>query len=262
MPRVQSHGVSIYYEVHGSGSAVVFAHGMGGNAMSWWQQVPHFARRYRVISFDHRGFARSPCPAPEFLPGRFADDLLAILDREGIGRAALVCQSMGGWTGMSLARSAPQRVSALVLCSTPGGVDTPGIREARGRIAAGLAREGGAVRGNLALAPDYPEREPEKALLYDQINALNPGVPPDALTRLGGPESLIQPEELAGWTTPTLVLACQHDQLFPPQAIREVAASIPGAELHDFAGVGHSSYFEDPKAFNALVGAFLARHAS
>ena len=90
MPRVQSHGVSIYYEVHGSGSAVVFAHGMGGNAMSWWQQVPHFARRYRVISFDHRGFARSPCPAPEFLPGRFdPPDFALKLARKDV---ALACE--------------------------------------------------------------------------------------------------------------------------------------------------------------------------
>ena len=261
MAQVQSGDVSIYYETRGDGPAVVFAHGMGGNAMSWWQQVPSFVRRHRVISFDHRGFARSPCPPEQFLPARFADDLLAILDQEGIERAALVCQSMGGWTGMGLARRAPERVSALVLCSTPGGVETPAIREARAQIAAGLAREGGAVRGNLALAPDYPKREPEKALLYDQINGLNPGVPPDALARLGGPECLVEPADLKGFATPTLVIACEHDQLFPPKAIHDVAAAIPGAELYDFAGVGHSSYFEDPQAFNARVGAFVARHA-
>ena len=61
MPRLEQASVSLYYEVHGAGPAVVFAHGAGGNAMSWWQQVPRFARRYTVIAFDHRGFARSPC---------------------------------------------------------------------------------------------------------------------------------------------------------------------------------------------------------
>ena len=33
-------GVSMYYEVHGEGTPVVFAHGSGGNHISWWQQIP------------------------------------------------------------------------------------------------------------------------------------------------------------------------------------------------------------------------------
>ena len=79
MPRVESAGASLYYETHGSGPAVVLAHGAGGNAMVWWQQVPHFARRHTVVVFDHRGFFRSRC-APEALdPGLFASDLAAIL---------------------------------------------------------------------------------------------------------------------------------------------------------------------------------------
>ena len=38
-------GASLYYEVHGKGPALVFAHGLGGNHASWWQQVPVFADR-------------------------------------------------------------------------------------------------------------------------------------------------------------------------------------------------------------------------
>ena len=259
MPHIESHGTEIYYEAQGSGPAVVFAHGMGGNGMIWWQQVPHFAERHRTITFDHRGFARSPCPTDAFDPAFFADDVLAILDADGIDRAALVCQSMGGWTGLGMSLQAPERVRCLALCATPGGLSSPKIVEAMSRIGGDLVRER-AVRGNLALAPDYPKREPEKALLYDQINGLNPGVPPDALARLGAPECLVEPADLKGFATPTLVIACEHDQLFPPKAIHDVAAAIPGAELYDFAGVGHSSYFEDPQAFNARVGAFVARH--
>ena len=55
-------GIDLYYESHGSDSAptIVFAHGRGGNHMSWWQQVaaPPVGE-YRCITFDHRGWGAS-----------------------------------------------------------------------------------------------------------------------------------------------------------------------------------------------------------
>ena len=60
MPKVQVNGIELYYEVHGDGPALVFAHGAGGNHLSWWQQVPVFSRRYCCVTFDHRGFGQSP----------------------------------------------------------------------------------------------------------------------------------------------------------------------------------------------------------
>ena len=54
-------GIDLYYESHGSDSAptIVFAHGRGGNHMSWWQQVAAFSGEYRCITFDHRGWGAS-----------------------------------------------------------------------------------------------------------------------------------------------------------------------------------------------------------
>ena len=49
-------GIDLYYESHGDGPAVVFAHGVGGNHASWYQQVPFFSRSYQAITVDQRGF--------------------------------------------------------------------------------------------------------------------------------------------------------------------------------------------------------------
>ena len=68
MPSIATPDASIHYEVYGEGPPLVFAHGAGGNRISWWQQVPHFARRYRVIVLDHRGFGRSRCEPGDFRP--------------------------------------------------------------------------------------------------------------------------------------------------------------------------------------------------
>lgn len=261
---------SIYYETHGAethgdeqngnegGSAVVFAHGAGGNSLSWWQQVPHFARRHRVITFDHRTFGRSRCKPGGFRTSYFSSDLLAILDAEGIARAALVCQSMGGWTGLPLAIHHPERVACLVLCDTPGGLYTDQIAQALARTGERIRSAG--IDANAALAPSFPERRPEMAHLYAQISALNVAALPTALAALLAEEARISPDELASYRTPTLVLAGEHDLLFPREMMAHVAELIPGAELRDFPGCGHSTYFEDPRAFNEHVGAFVAKH--
>ena len=244
--------------VAGASPAVVLAHGAGGNAISWWQQVPHFARQHRVVTFDHRGFGRSHCEPGAFRTSHFPDDLLRVLDAERIERAALVCQSMGGWTGLPTALRHPERVTCLVLCDTPGGLFTDEI--ARALAGAGERIRDAGIQANAALAPDYPRRQPEMAHLYARISALNTGVGPGALAALGAPEARIDPASLAGFRIPTLVVAGEHDLLFPAESLRRVAELIPGAAYREFAGCGHSVYFEDAPAFNRVVGEFVSKH--
>ena len=50
MPKAPANGIEIYYESAGDGPAVAFAHGAGGNHLSWWQQVPFFSQTYRCIT--------------------------------------------------------------------------------------------------------------------------------------------------------------------------------------------------------------------
>ncbi len=257
MPFVQRPYTTLYYETRGSGAPIVFAHGAGGNTLIWWQQLPHFERAHRVLTFDHRGFGRSACVPDHFHAREFAADLRAILDHAGIARAALVCQSMGGWTGLRAALEMPDRVACLVLSGTPGGVFTPKIADAFRRVARTAAGEG--IRGGPALAPDFPAREPALAFLYDQISGLNPGLSPAALATLA--EARIEPQALAGYAVPTLMIAGEHDQIFPPDALKEAAALIPGCRVHDFAGAGHSPYFEDAPRFNRIVSEFVASHS-
>ena len=59
---------------------------------------------------------------------------------------------------------------------------------------------------------------------------------------------------------PTLVIAGSKDVLFTPEVLREVADTIPGAELVELDGAGHSTYFEQPERFNATVAEFLDKN--
>jgi pimeloyl-ACP methyl ester carboxylesterase len=80
MAFAKINGIELYYEVHGDGPALVFAHGAGGGHLSWWQQVPALAKSFRCVTFDHRGFGLSREQTGGEGAGNFAEDLRALLD--------------------------------------------------------------------------------------------------------------------------------------------------------------------------------------
>lgn len=110
VPAVNTPDASLYYEVHGEGHPVIFVHGGGGNTMCWFQQVPYFRDRYKVVTVDLRGFKQSHCAPRLVHPRYFPDDMRAIMDALGVERAAFVCQSLGAWAGLPLAVRSPERV--------------------------------------------------------------------------------------------------------------------------------------------------------
>ena len=122
MPFVETNGITMYYEVHGRGPAVVLAHPGGGSHLSWWQQVPVFAESFTCITFDHRGHGLTRDVSDDPGAHAYPQDLLGLLDHLEIEKAALVGQSMGGWTSIGLAALQPQRVSALVMGDSTGGI--------------------------------------------------------------------------------------------------------------------------------------------
>jgi pimeloyl-ACP methyl ester carboxylesterase len=256
MPTVRVYRATIHYDVHGAGSPLVLAHGAGGNTLIWYQQVPYFAQRHRVINFDHRCFGRSACEREDLDFRYFGDDLLAVLDAEEIERAAIVAHDMGGFSGLRLALERPERVSCLVLCSTAGGVMSDGILDGLERASVEYSRRGPSPEQ--VLAKEFVESDPARAFLLLQIFVLNRPLDPVLVANVI--ESRVWSEELAGYDTPTLVIGGGQDWIFPPDVLREAAALIPGAEMIEFPDAGHSPYFEAPAEFNRVVGDFVQRH--
>ena len=254
MPSLDRAGCALYYEVEGEGPAIVFAHGAGGNHLSWWQQVPEFRDNYRCVAFDHRGFGRSlvepggEAPSPE----AFRLDVLALLDELAIEKAALVAQSMGGWGCLGVALSDPERVAALVMADTLGGVTNDLIAETR---APGRAQvREGALLGR-AVAARLADDRPDLAFLYGQIAGLNRPLDQILTSGLGDERT---PDDLRGLKVPTLWVVGSEDILMPPVAMQEAHGLTPGSEYFEVAETGHSVYFERAPQFNARVRKFLA----
>ena len=259
MPMVKTDNAEIYYESHGEGQAIVLSHCAAGNTLAWWQQVAHFAPTHKVITFDHRGWGRSRCEHEYRRASYFAEDMSAVMDEVGVESAAVVCQSMGGWSGMQFTLANPERVSCIVLSCSPAGVQTPGA--IRAMQAPPPSQTGNAQEPvpwnepHLALAADAFDRIPDRAFLYPQLSALNP---PFADVGLG--ELRISQEDLEGFSIPSLVIAGAQDRIFSLDVMKEVSQDIPQARFHVIPNAGHSPYFETPDAFNQVVSEFIAEN--
>jgi pimeloyl-ACP methyl ester carboxylesterase len=184
----------------------------------------------------------------------FVADVKAVLDQEQIDNACFVCQSMGGWTGLGLALESPDRVKALVMSHTPGGISNEAIVAAR--EAANERRQPLTEPfAHWALAPDFHRKNVNAANLYNQIGAFNTEFRVENLV-----QSMWQPialERFENYSTPTLFITAEQDQIFPPELIKLAAGIVPGATVEVLGDAGHSSYFESPELFNTTVSGFL-----
>lgn len=262
--RLPVKGAQIHYEVCGQGPALVFAHGLGGNHMSWWQQVGHFSDAYTCITFSHRGFAPSSVEATHPDPRQYADDLATLIDHLKLGPVCLVGQSMGGWTVVEYALRYPQQVRGLVLSATVGSIDPHRMAALdRDAMAAWLRSSEVAVaqcraqRVHQAAGPRMAREQPAMHLLYQQIDEQARALDKEVLRGRLREMRVRSPADIAATGIPLLLLSPQEDIVIPPPALRALAREVPGARVIELSQVGHSPYFEQAPVFNQHLGAFL-----
>ena len=262
-------GSTLYYEVSGSGPAIVFAHGLGGNHMSWWQQVAHFSQRWTCVTFAHRGFAPSTAIEGGPNPADYADDLAALVAHLDLADFRVVGQSMGGWTAIEYAlrpsvQSGPPALKAIVLAATTGPIDPKQMRSPEREMLAPWTAFGDDLVPKLWAAGMHPAcgarmaaEQPAMHLLYRQIDGMNAHWDKEALRQKLMASRTRPPEDLARVACPILFIPNDEDVVMPPFAADAIAAVVPGAKVAHIPDAGHSGYFERPALFNRLVGEFL-----
>ena len=248
----------IAYEVTGKGPALVFAHGLGGNLMSWWQQVAYFAPRYTCVAFSHRGFFPSTAPAGGPDPAAYAGDLAALVDELGLGDIRFVGQSMGGWTGVEYALLRPGRVKALVLAATTGTLDARKLPGATPPPDHAPTRASLLARNiNPAAGERMAREQPALHHLYNHIHGLTQDLDREAVRARLYAMRARPPGDLAAARCPTLFVPSEEDVVLPPYLPQAMEAAIPGARVRPLPKAGHSGHFERAAAFNALVDEFF-----
>ena len=252
MPKAEVNGIEIYYETFGEGPPMVFAHGRGGNHLSWFQQVAAFEEDYRCIVFDHRGWGMTADVPGGPGPKAFVDDLEALLGHLEMEQAFLVSQSMGGITNLGFALRHPERVLGLVLGDTTGGIGDPSVID--------LLKDVHPPEDPLgrALSAGFMRDHPNRRVLFQQIGRLNPPMPISVVSPLFRDPAGPQAADLAGFTVPTLLVVGEEDLIFPVHVMEAAQRLIPNSRLEVVSGAAHSAHFEQPIAFNRLMTDFLA----
>jgi pimeloyl-ACP methyl ester carboxylesterase len=256
----------------GSGPPIVFIHGLSGSWQNWLEQLPVFARDHRVIAFDLPGFGSSEMPSEPISISGYARFVDAVLDALGVGSAAVVGNSMGGFIGAELAIAFPARVERLVLVSAAG-LTVEHQRHDRGLVVLKtLDRRLAAYAGWLGSKSDALARRPRARRMIFGLVAHRPDLLPAPLIaeqiRGSGKAGFVPAldaltsypirDRLPQIACPTLIVWGTEDHLVPVRDADEFARLIPNSRKVVWRQTGHMAMLERPAAFNRLLAAFLA----
>jgi len=269
MPYVTTDdGVKLYYEEAGEGIAVLFVHEFAGDHRSYEPQMRYFARRYRCVAYNARGYPPSDVPAElgRYSQTRARDDIWAILDGLGIDKAHVVGVSMGGFAALHFGMRYGDRVRSLVIGGCGYGAekgrraqfqqeaenaalmfDRIGMAEGAKRYALGPTR--------VQLQNKDPRGWREFAAQMAEHSALG------AANTLRGvqkerPSLFDLVEEMQKITAPCLVMAGDEDDPCLEASLL-MKRSIESAALAILPRTGHALNLEEPALFNSLVDDFF-----
>ena len=258
----------ITYQITGSGSPLIFAHGLGGNLLSWWQQVPYFADNHTCITFSQRGFFPAKAnnnTVEKINPDRFVDDLTTLINHLNLEKVSLIGQSMGGRCCLDYATRYPAKVTVLILSSSTGAISHESLLPNCYELRRWRLRAESAITKcqqqqiNPAAGIRMAAEQPALHLLYQSINHLNIAINKEAIrAQLQKTSRPFNPSTPV--ICPMLLITGEEDIIFPPMAASALARLLPNSECHCIPKAGHSVYFERPQLFNSLVKAFLAQN--
>jgi pimeloyl-ACP methyl ester carboxylesterase len=269
MPYAQADGARLYYEETGSGHPLVFVHEVFADCRDWELQARWFARSYRCIVFNARGYPPSDAPErdEDYRERQAIDDIAAVMRHLEIDRAHIAGLSMGAYTALRFGLENPDRTSALVVAGCGSGApygERQSFRTACEAQAERFLAEGSAVVAQtIGVAParvqlhnkdprgwaDFVERLSQHSNVGSAFTLRNYQALRASLFDFK--------DDLARTRVPTLLMvgdedeACLETNLF-------LKRTMPSAGLWVLPNTGHVINLEEPALFNRLVGDFLA----
>jgi pimeloyl-ACP methyl ester carboxylesterase len=266
MPNVQANGISIAYEESGDGFPLVFAHEFAGSMESWQAQVHFFARRYRVITYNARGYPPTEVPEAQeaYSQDIAVEDMKGLLDALGIREAYIGGLSMGGSLALHFGLRHPEMARALIVAAAGTGSTNPEESRTMWReMAEAMERDG--MPSALADYAEGPARvqlrrkdptgyEEFKRLLFahsamGSANTMR-GV------QAGRPPIFVWEDDLKKLELPTLILCGDEDEPCIEASIF-MKRHIKRSGLVMFPQSGHAFNLEEPDLFNRAVLDFL-----
>lgn len=225
-------GFKMYYEVYGKGEPLLMIHGNSGSISSFVNQIPYFAKNYKVIAADSRAQGKSVDRNDSLSFEMMADDFNALLDKLHLDSCYVLGWSDGGINGLLLAIRHPGKVKKLAITG------------------ANLWPDSTAISSNDYLwGMRYYDTLGKMPQTAEIINTRK-------LVKLNAFEPHITREQLNQIKCPTLVIGGDHDIILPEHTLL-IAKYIPDAYLWILPNSGHSTLFDYKDQFNEVVGDFF-----
>jgi pimeloyl-ACP methyl ester carboxylesterase len=266
-----SNTVRLARRVRGSGPPLLLIAGTGYNGDTWPQELLEpLARRFTVVTFDHRGTGETPGTPGPYSTRLFAADALGLLDELGLGPAVALGHSMGGRVAQWMALDAPDRVARLVLAATGPGQfrdDAPPTRGIPLSTGLGIAEKGyeGYMRAHIErtfFTPEFAQANPAVVKwLADAFWDRRPGLE-DYFKHVIARQEHQTAHLLERILPPALVLVGERDTHQGGtgshwEQSKYLAANLPDATFRSIAGCAHGYFWQDPEATMAALDGWL-----
>jgi 3-oxoadipate enol-lactonase len=254
MARVEVGQLNIAFHEKGSGSAVVFLHGVGSDISAWNRQIDYFSQRWRAVAVEYPGYGESDLPAKGLNREEIGRFLLGAMDGLGIADTHIVGLSMGGVMALEMACQRPGRVRSLTLADTfarhPDGMTI--LEGLRRDVSTMTMRDFAKGRAGLILAPDAPEALREEVIeTMAKIDRRSYTWSTTAVWTADYRKALSQIH------CPTLIVIGEHDQLTPIALSEELNRGVTGSRMEIIPKAGHLSNLDNPAFFNRIVEEFI-----
>ena len=269
---VDGDGLRLHYLDWGNDAAppMLLLHGFSGHAHTWDTFARAMCDRYHVVALDQRGHGDSDWAKDgAYRPDDHARDIRAVHDRLGLGAVVLIGLSMGGRNSIALTAAHPAKVEKLVIVDIGPDIDPKGAARI-GKMAGDAPEDFGSVEDAVAylrLHVTLASAAAEAALRYRVEHGVKklpngrytwkydrflrdqrrkgPWIPTDLWPAVGKIKA------------PTLIVRGSESDVFAPETAKRMLELIPGSQLVEIPGAGHSVPAEAPEAFERAVRQFL-----
>lgn len=251
---LKSSDADFFITAFGEGERTLVAHGgWVGSGELWLLPFEHLSRRWRTVTYDHRGTGATINRAPAITFDLLVDDLFRVLDKLEIDECVLAGESSGALVVLEAALRQPQRFQGLVLVG--------------GRAAS--TNTAGAARFIDGCKTDFDATMDAfvQACITEQDAAAELRWARQIVSRSNGPEAVQLMEAM--WTArvedrlsrisqPTLLIHGRHDRITPVAMSEAMAASLPSAKLVVFEDAGHVPVITRPERVAREIESFFS----
>lgn len=259
----------IRYKITGNGQTLLFIHGAYINYEIWERQVPFFSKNYRVVSVllpSHSGNAS--LPLREYRVGDFTDEIIRMLDHEGIQTCVAIGLSLGSMIAQNLGSRFPDRVDGIVLL---GNVASMRLTLLEKTVTAVLFPKwlAMAVFGSLTTKQflklsfmmtwfmrgnKWLGNKDTRQKIRDMIAQTER----EEIKKIFAAVHTFREQNLHSGDFPILLVNGQYDSPIMHQHARHMVRSYPDRTRFELLpGCGHACNYDDPDAFNELMGKWL-----